>query len=875
MKLKKSCNMLCLFLLLMTLCLFLSLQVSAEGTAPSFVISGGVLESYEGTDTVVEVPYGVTAIGEHAFFNIETVEKVVLPATVREIRASAFLYCHHLQEINLPDTLQQIGDWAFYACPLKKIRIPRSITSIGSAAIPYGTYTECYKNTAGFEFVRYWNSSYYCVLDAIDISSLTFSLSADTFVYTGYRLEPAVTVKNNTATLRGGTDYYMEYSDNLNPGTGCITITANPSDGTYRGTKKLYFRILPRQVTGLVSGLKTSSKTVELQWNKNEESTHYQIYRYDTSSKKWKLLSTTTKTTYRDTGKKANTRYRYYVSSYTLVNRTKFQGQNSAVLSVYTLPDQNSLNASEKLRKKGATPETISVKTNVATTLNTTDLGWQNWSHVSPISEFKDEKGNYCFGYVKGSYYYIKKYNSKLKLTGSIKVKKKYPLFGSIACDADGYYYIVWGKNDTAGKTGVDTIAVSKYSAKGKHVKTTKFITTDSPLLSTPYITRYPFDAGNCVIAIKGHTLVCSMGREMYNGHQSNCIVSVNTATMGKLEHLSNYASHSFNQSLLATQSGEIVYVNHGDAYPRGIEVEKQSLEEQTEWTPDVSTVPFHFYGEIGNNYTGAQLGGIAEVSSGYMLAAAAPKSLNSKANSQTRNVFVQLLDKSTLTSRLNASTRKGTSGSESVTDKGIKWLTNYSANYTASAVSIVATDDDRVVVMWEKLNKNNVFLNSYYMILASNGQVLQKATSLRYRRLNVYEDPVYRNGYIYWTSASGTAKNTTTYRMKISKLKVVKTLGKPEGLKTTGNWMYPALIWEPLEGADGYELYRSTRKNGTYKKIKTLKANSTTSYEDTSVSAFNGSYYYKIRGYMTVGSKKITGNFSKIVQSEKLSWGW
>lgn len=54
MKLKKSCNMLCLFLLLMTLCLFLSLQVSAEGTAPSFVISGGVLESYEGTDTVVE-----------------------------------------------------------------------------------------------------------------------------------------------------------------------------------------------------------------------------------------------------------------------------------------------------------------------------------------------------------------------------------------------------------------------------------------------------------------------------------------------------------------------------------------------------------------------------------------------------------------------------------------------------------------------------------------------------------------------------------------------------------------------------------------------------------------------------------------------------
>lgn len=873
MKTKKSNTILHLFTLLTALFFLLPVHISAE-EKPSFIISGGVLISYEGTDTEVSVPYGVTAIGENAFYGSESLEKVVLPPTVREIGNSAFLYCDHLQEINLPDTLQKIGDWAFYACPLKKIRIPRSVTKIGSYAIPYNTYTECYKNTAGFEFVKGWISDY-CVLDAIDISSLNFKLSSGTLVYTGYNLEPAVTVKSNTGTLRAGTDYYMEYSDNLNPGTGCITITANSSNGTYRGTKKLYFQIIPRQVTGLVSGLKTSSKTVELQWNKNSESTHYEIYRYNTSKKKWQRLSTTAKTTYKDTGRQANTSYRYYVSSYTLVNNKKYQGKKSTVLSVYTLPDKKTLDASEKLRKKGATPETISIQTNVNTTLDTTSLGWQNWSHVSPVSEFKDEKGNYCFGYVKGSYYYVQKYNSKLKLTGSIKIKKKYPLFGSIACGPDGYYYIVWGKNDTSGKTGVDTIAVSKYNAKGKHVKTTKFITTDSPLLATPLITRYPFDAGNCVIAISGRTLVCSMARLMYNGHQSNCIVSVDTVTMKKLDHFNNYASHSFNQSLLVTQSNDIVYVNHGDAYPRGIAVEKQPVKKQTEWTESVSNVPFHFYGSIGDNYTGAQLGGIAEVSSGYMLAAAAPKSLNSKSYNETRNVFVQLLDKSTLKSRLKASTRKGTAGDSSVTDKGIKWLTNYSGKYTASAVSITSTDDDRVVVMWEKLNKDEVFLNSYYMILASNGQILQNATSLRYRRLNVYESPVYRNGYIYWTSAKGVTKKATTYRIKINQMKVDKKLGKPEGLKADGNWMHPILSWESLEGADGYELYRSTSKNGKYTKIKTLKSNGTTTYEDQTVSSFDGDYYYKVRGYMTVGGKKITGDFSEIAKSAKKVFQW
>jgi hypothetical protein len=76
----------------------------------------------------------------------------------------------------------------------------------------------------------------------------------------------------------------------------------------------------------------------------------------------------------------------------------------------------------------------------------------------------------------------------------------------------------------------------------------------------------------------------------------------------------------------------------------------------------------------------------------------------------------------------------------------------------------MIVTDDDRLVVLWEKMNfieqkKKTVekFDGSYYMILASNGKVLKKATPLKGIRLNACEEPIYANGAVYWVSGTGT----------------------------------------------------------------------------------------------------------------------
>lgn len=81
--------------------------------------------------------------------------------------------------------------------------------------------------------------------------SVTFKINAkpiknavitynNSLTYNGSALSPAVTVKYGNATLKKNTDYTVAYSDNVNAGTGTITITGK---GIYGGSVKKTFTI--------------------------------------------------------------------------------------------------------------------------------------------------------------------------------------------------------------------------------------------------------------------------------------------------------------------------------------------------------------------------------------------------------------------------------------------------------------------------------------------------------------------------------------------------------------------------------------------------------------------------------------------------------
>ena len=111
--------------------------VNAEGTVSNssyFDIQDGVLISYSGSDTNVEVPSEVTSIGRSAFSGNTTMISVTLPESVVDIDAYAFSNCTAVQNIHWSSILQSIGDSAFAGCSsITDLYLPGTLDTIGSA----------------------------------------------------------------------------------------------------------------------------------------------------------------------------------------------------------------------------------------------------------------------------------------------------------------------------------------------------------------------------------------------------------------------------------------------------------------------------------------------------------------------------------------------------------------------------------------------------------------------------------------------------------------------------------------------------------------------------------------------------------------------
>ncbi len=72
-------------------------------------------------------------------------------------------------------------------------------------------------------------------------------------------------------------------------------------------------------------------------------------------------------------------------------------------------------------------------------------------------------------------------------------------------------------------------------------------------------------------------------------------------------------------------------------------------------------------------------------------------------------------------------------------------------------------------------------------------------------------------------------------------------------------------IAWSAVEYADYYQIYRSTSKSGSYKKIKTVKASSL-KWTDTSVSP-STYYYYKVRGLVKISGVNYVGSCSSVLK--------
>ena len=90
-----------------------------------------------GTVKEFEIPYGVTKIGNEAFYNQNNMKKIVIPDTVKEIGTRAFGYCESLTKVEIPNSVNLIGPSCFESCSnLNEIIINKAKGEIEGA--PWG-----------------------------------------------------------------------------------------------------------------------------------------------------------------------------------------------------------------------------------------------------------------------------------------------------------------------------------------------------------------------------------------------------------------------------------------------------------------------------------------------------------------------------------------------------------------------------------------------------------------------------------------------------------------------------------------------------------------------------------------------------------------
>ena len=160
----------------------------------------------------------------------------------------------------------------------------------------------------------------------------------DSQVYTGEEIKPSVKVSYEGKELVLGKDYEVKYSNNISIGTAKVTITGI---GDYKGSIETTFEItryVPNKVTN-VSLTKKTYDSLSFSWSQLNDVTGYEIYKYDSNTKTYKLLkniNNASTTTYKDNNLSPLTSYRYKIRGYKVINGEYFYGDFSDVFKETT-----------------------------------------------------------------------------------------------------------------------------------------------------------------------------------------------------------------------------------------------------------------------------------------------------------------------------------------------------------------------------------------------------------------------------------------------------------------------------------------------------------------------------------------------------------
>lgn len=174
----------------------------AEQQNAEIVRLADVIIAYHGTAASITISDGVTALAQEAMKGNQYLENVILEEGVEKIGAEAFLDCASLKKITIPRSVTTVGDYAIgYVTIDKNGNYRRNETSPTIA---------CYYMTPGYSYAKKEGISYE-ILDAKDLSAGAPLVDISYQVSAGKLKQ--ITVRFAEIPLTQGKDYTVDFSD--------------------------------------------------------------------------------------------------------------------------------------------------------------------------------------------------------------------------------------------------------------------------------------------------------------------------------------------------------------------------------------------------------------------------------------------------------------------------------------------------------------------------------------------------------------------------------------------------------------------------------------------------------------------------------------
>ena len=358
----------------------------------------------------------------------------------------------------------------------------------------------------------------------------------------------------------------------------------------------------------------------------------------------------------------------------------------------------------------------------------------------------------------------VEKYSSDFSsIVFSKEIPFELPIFGGFYCGSNNLY-VMYGQENLQDSDSVEVVRVVKYDYSWNRKGSTSFKAIN---------TYIPFDAGSSSFVEYGNTLYILTCHEMYKSsdgkhHQASMMLAIDTLTMQPISDWninSGYCSHSFNQ-FIKMNGSNFVILNHGDAYPRSIELGVMERYEGTRWSGEhYNTLSYitegianviEIPGEDGENWTGITVGGLEVSQNNYLVAVTQvtqTEDASSYMNNKTPNVYVMIQPQNDL---YNQKAKRVA-------------LTSYSEGDSTRVKNpfIVKISDNKFLVMWETTYSDENYVYDVYkngisaVLIDENGN---KLTDIKQFNGTLSDcQPVFYNGKVIWYSTGVYDERYTT----------------------------------------------------------------------------------------------------------------